>query len=55
MERFEFYCPVHGIVATRRNMDARLDPSKCNKCGRRLRFAQEGEVVRRSAVRPGGR
>jgi hypothetical protein len=46
MERFEFFCPVHGVVATRHHLDARLDPSKCNKCHRRLRFAPEGEVTR---------
>ncbi len=46
MERFECFCPVHGVVATRQDMGARLDPSKCNTCHRRLRFAPEGEVTR---------
>jgi hypothetical protein len=46
MEHFEFFCPVHGVVATRHDMGARLDPSKCNTCHRRLRFAPEGEVTR---------
>jgi len=41
MERFEFSCPAHGIVATRHHMDARLDPSKCHRCGRMLRIASD--------------
>jgi hypothetical protein len=44
MERFEFYCPVHGIVGSRRHMDIRLDASKCTKCDRTLRFALEGDA-----------
>ena len=55
MERFEFFCPVHGVVANRRNMDARLDPTRCPKCDRRLRASQEGEVIRHaSATQTGG-